>query len=184
MRGDFSVRIETRGRFGTDGTFHTIIECFNKMAEELDGVETLNLTEEERMEYVKGVTDGSRRLANMMASILKHNRLENQQIYPHTTEINLGEQLCGCLVQYENIWEKAGIEIDTDISASVMVMADGELLSLVWSNLFSNAFKFTESGGKVTVTLFADEAYAVVKVQDNGLGLALVCETSDRHYAG
>ena len=201
IQGDFSVRIKPRNKFGADDTFYRIIECFNKMAQELGSVETLrtdfianvshemktplaviqnygtllqtpDLSEEKRMEYAKGVTDGSRRMADMMTNILKLNRLENQQIYPQATEFDLGEQLCECLLQYENVWEKADIEIDTDIAEDVTVKADAELLSLVWNNLFSNAFKFTEAGGKVSVLLTTDGQYAVVKVQDSGCGMS------------
>ena len=201
IQGDFSVRIKPRNKIGADDTFYRIIECFNKMAQELGSVETLrtdfianvshemktplaviqnygtllqapDLSEEKRMEYAKGVTDGSRRMADMMTNILKLNRLENQQIYPQATEFDLGEQLCECLLQYENVWEKADIEIDTDIAENVTVKADAELLSLVWNNLFSNAFKFTEAGGRVSVLLTTDGQYAVVKVQDSGCGMS------------
>lgn len=200
MQGDFSVRINLQSRFGADDTFYQIIECFNNMAEELGSVETLRtdfianvshemktplavmqnygtllqtpeLSEEKRMEYAKGVTDGSRRLADMMTNILKLNRLENQQIYPQTTEFNLGEQLCECLLQYESVWEKADIGIDADIAENVKVRADAELLSLVWNNLFSNAFKFTQAGGMVTVSLSVIGDYAIVKVKDTGCGM-------------
>ena len=201
IQGDFSVRIKPRNKIGADDTFYRIIECFNKMAQELGSVETLrtdfianvshemktplaviqnygtllqtpDLSEEKRMEYAKGVTDGSRRMADMMTNILKLNRLENQQIYSQATEFDLGEQLCECLLQYENVWERADIEIDTDIAEDVTVKADAELLSLVWNNLFSNAFKFTEAGGKVSVLLTTDGQYAVVKVQDSGCGMS------------
>ena len=201
IQGDFSVRVKPQSRFGTDDTFNRVIECFNKMAEELDSVETLRtdfianvshemktplavmqnygtllqapgLTEEKRMEYAKGVTDGARRMADMMTNILKLNRLENQQIYPQVTKFDLGEQLCQCLLQYENVWEKAEIEIDTDIAENITVKADAELLSHVWNNLFSNAFKFTPAGGKVTVTLTATEHHAIVKVADTGCGMS------------
>lgn len=200
MQGDFSVRISHQNKFGSDGTFNEIIDCFNKMAEELGSVETLrtdfianvshemktplsvmqnygtllqspNLTEEKRIEYAKGVTDGSRRMADMMTNILKLNRLENQQIYPQAQEFDLGEQICACLLQYENVWERANIEIETDIAEGVTVKADQELLSLVWNNLFSNAFKFTDDGGKVTVILTATEHHAIVKVSDTGCGM-------------
>ncbi len=200
IQGDFSVRVKPQSKFGTDETFNQVIDCFNKMAEELSSVETLrtdfianvshemktplsvmqnygtllqadNLTEEKRIEYAKGITDGSRRMAEMMANILKLNRLENQQIYPKTSEFDLGEQLCECLLQFENVWEKAEIEIDTDIAEDVKVRADEELLSLVWNNLFSNAFKFTESGGTVSVSLGTTEHHAIVKVKDTGCGM-------------
>ena len=200
VQGDFTVRVQPQSRLATDESFNKIIECFNQMAEELGSVETLrtdfianvshemktplavmqnygtllqapNLPEEKRLEYAKGVTDASRRMADMMSNILKLNRLENQQIYPQTTEFDLGEQLCECLLQYENVWETARIEIDTDIAENVRVKADAELLGHVWNNLFSNAFKFTPSGGKVTVTLKATAHHAIVKVVDTGCGM-------------
>ena len=201
MKGDFSVRIQKQSKFVMDDKFNEIIECFNKLAEELSSVETLRtdfianvshemktplavmqnygtllqspeLNDAKRMEYAKGVADNARRMAEMMTNILKLNRLENQQIYPQVTEYNLGEQICECLLQYENVWEKAGIEIDTDIAEDIKVIADAELLSLVWNNLFSNAFKFTEAGGKVTVSHAATEHHAIVKVSDTGCGIS------------
>lgn len=200
VQGDFSVRVKPQSKFGTDETFNRVIDCFNKMAEELGSVETLrtdfianvshemktplavmqnygtllqtpDLTDEKRIEYAKGVTDGSRRMADMMTNILKLNRLESQQIYPKAEEFDLGEQLCECLLQYENVWEKAEIEIETDIAENVKVKADAELLSHVWNNLFSNAFKFTPTGGTVTVSLAATEHHAIVKVTDTGCGM-------------
>jgi signal transduction histidine kinase len=129
----------------------------------------LNL--QQRTEYAKGVTDASRRLSEMMTNILKLNRLENQQIFPEVTAFDLGEQLCECLLQFESVWERKNIEIETDIAQDIKVQADAELLSLVWNNLLSNAFKFTEEGGTVSLSLTATEGHAIVKVCDTGCGM-------------
>lgn len=201
VKGDFDVRIPRINSFSADDNYNIIIDCFNAMAKELSGVETLRtdfiasvshemktplsviqgygallqsptLCEDARVEYAGAITDASRRLADMMTNILKLNRLENQQIYPHLTAYDLGEQLCESLLSYESIWEKKSIEIETALSDGVFVTADRELLSLVWSNLFSNAFKFTESGGRVAVTLEAEERYATVKITDTGCGIS------------
>lgn len=199
MKGDFSVRISPMQGAGSEG-FNQIIIAINSMAQELSGIETLRtdfvsnvshemktplsvmqnygtllqgteLSQEKRIEYAKGVTDASRRMADMMTNILKLNRLENQQIFPKMEVFDLGEQLCECLLQYESVWEKANIEIETDIAEDVKVKADAELLSLVWNNLFSNAFKFTEAGGTVSVSLAATSHHAIVKVRDTGCGM-------------
>ena len=53
-----------------------------------------------------------------------------------------------------------------------MVDMDAELLSLVWNNLFSNAIKFTEAGGMVTLSLKSEGKDAVVQVSDTGCGIA------------
>ena len=135
-------------------------------------LQTPNLSEEKRVEYAKGVTEGARRLADMMTNILKLNKLEKQQIYPKTEEYDLGEQLCMCLLNYENVWEEKNIEIETEIAEDIRIKTDGELLSLVWNNLFSNAFKFTPEGGKVTVILENTEDSIVVQVKDTGCGIS------------
>ena len=200
MNGDFSARVKQMNGSGMEG-FNQIGESINAMTEELSSVETLrtdfianvshemktpltvmqnygtllqapDLPEDKRIEYAKAITDASRRLADMMTNILKLNRLENQQIYPNLTTFDLGEQLCESLLQYESTWERKNIEIETDIAEGVLVSADFELLSLVWNNLFSNAFKFTEDGGKVTLALTADEKYATVKITDTGCGMS------------
>ena len=201
MNGEFSTRIELfPGVYDTDG-FNTIIRYFNKMAEELSGTETLrtdfianvshelktplavmqnygtmlqqpNLPEEKRLEYAKAITDASRRLADLITNILKLNKLENQQIYPDKFMLNLGEQLCECLLNFENVWEQKNIEIDTDIEEEVYVESDAELLTLVWNNLFSNTMKFTEPGGSVSLRLKSEEEWAVVQVSDTGCGIS------------
>ena len=199
-QGDFNIRIPEISRFATDDKFNEIIGCINKLAEELSGVETLRgdfianvshemktplaviqnygrllespeLTEEKRVEYARAITEAARRLADMMTNILKLNRLENQQVFEKPQTFDLGEQLCEVFLQYESVWERREIEIDTDIAENVNISADYELLSLVWSNLFSNAFKFTGEGGKVTLSLEADGEYATVKVSDTGCGM-------------
>ncbi len=201
MAGDFSFRIQPFHSIDSQSGFDVIIDCFDRMAEELSGVETLRtdfianvshelktplaviqnygtmlqqpgLAEDERMEYAKAITAASRRLADLITNILKLNRLENQQIYPDKKTFDLGEQLCGCLLGFENTWEEKGIQIETDIADGVSIRSDPELLSLVWNNLFSNALKFTEPGGTVGLALKQEGDLAVVMVSDTGCGIA------------
>lgn len=201
IQGDFSVRIEPfRDILGSD-SFNQIIECFNKMAEELSGTETLRtdfianvshelktplavmqnygtmlqqpgLSEEKRMEYTKSITDSCRRLAGLVTNILKLNKLENQQIFPTAKTYDLSEQLCECLLQFEDTWEKKNIDIAAEIEEGILIESDSELLELVWNNLLSNAFKFTDNGGRVSVSLTADECYATIKISDTGCGMS------------
>lgn len=201
VSGDFSVRVQPISKFGADESFNEIIDCFNQMAQELSGVETLRtdfisnvshemktplaamhncgtllqapvLSDEERIGYAKDITDSSRKLADMMTNILKLNKLENQTIYPKAEEYDLGEQLQEAILQYEPVWDQKEIEIEADIADDVTIRADRELLSLVWNNLLSNAFKFTPEGGTVTLSLETAESYAIVKVRDTGCGMS------------
>ncbi len=200
MKGDFTARVPRLVRADDEDTFNRIGEGINALAEELSGVETLRtdfvanvshelktplavignyaamlkdpeLPEGGRLEYANAISDTSRRLADLITNILRLNKLENQQIFPENTTYDLGEQLCECLLQFENEWEKKNVDIHTDIAEEVAVSADRRLLSLVWNNLLSNAFKFTDAGGKVSVLLTADATHATVRVTDTGCGM-------------
>lgn len=200
QNGDYSARIPENFAAGKHSGFGDITESINRLAGELSGVETLRtdfvsnvshelktplavmqnygtmlqqpgLDEEKRLEYAKSISDACRKLAHLITNILKLNKLENQQIFPTVKEYDLSEQLTECLLQFENEWEKRNIDIDTDIEDGVHIRADAELLTLVWNNLLSNAFKFTKDGGTVGVRLTANEKYATVRVFDTGCGM-------------
>lgn len=200
MAGDLSVRIQpVRGLNAQDG-FNVTINYFNRMVQELSGIETLrtdfianvshelktplaviqnyaamlqqaNLPEEQRAEYAKTIVDASCRLSDLITNILKLNKLENQQIYPEKTVYDLGEQLCQCLLSFEDAWEGKDIELETDLAEDVLIESDAELLMLVWNNLISNALKFTPVCGCVTVSLEGVEDFAVVRITDTGCGI-------------
>ena len=200
IRGDFSARITPIHGLKNMNEFDVIIEDLNKMAEELSGIETLRsdfianvshelktplavvqnyatmlqnpeLTEEKRIEYAKTINDASRKFSELVVNILKLNKLENQQIFPEVKEYSLSEQLCECVLTFEDAWEKKGIEIEADIDEDITVKADAELLILVWNNIFSNAVKFTEPGGKISVSLKSKNGCAVTKISDTGCGM-------------
>ena len=199
MQGDFSIRVRPMHGAGMEG-FNQIGEAINAMAAELSGTETLRtdfianvshelktplavmgnyatmlqrpgITEAEKNEYAKAISEAARKLAQLITNILKLNKLENQQIFPQPKEFDLGEQLCQSLLVFEDAWEKKNLEIETDIQEDVRLKSDPELLSLVWNNLISNAVKFTPVGGKIGLLLKADEGSVIVSVSDTGCGM-------------
>ncbi|MCD7859255.1 MAG: HAMP domain-containing histidine kinase [Firmicutes bacterium] len=200
MQGDFSARIPSFQSINRADGLDEIAQSFNKMAEELAGIETLrtdfissvshelktplsviqnygtllqqpDLGEEQRIAYTKSITEASRRLDSLITNILKLNKLENQQIFPKAEPYDLNEQLCACLLDFESEWEKKELNIETELAEEVVVCADPERLSLAWNNLFSNAVKFTEPGGTIRLTLKAEGDDVVVCVSDTGCGI-------------
>lgn len=201
MHGNFNIKIPPVRDFQIDSELNKIINCINVMAEELSHTETLRtdfisdvshelktplsiiqnyavllkqpmLSEEKRIEYSQSIVDTSNTLADLISNILKLNKLENQQITLSCKKFDIGEQLCECLLNFEEIWESKNIEIETSIEENVTVNSDPEILSIVWNNLFSNALKFTPKGGKVSLFLSADDKKVIVKITDTGCGIS------------
>ena len=201
VAGDFSVRIDYIKGPDSGNEIDEVITLLNDMIQELSGVETLRtdfianvshelktpmavmqnygtllqaneMSDATRLEYGKAIAEQTRRLSALVTNILKMNKLENQQIYPNTEVYDISEHLCECMLEHEAIWEEKEIEIETDIEEELYVEADKELLSLVWNNLFSNALKFTEPGGMVSLRSYGNENYVYVEVKDTGCGMS------------
>ena len=199
MQGDFSVRLKHIKGVGVHG-FNEIVDAINAMTAELEGTETLRtdfianvshelktplavmgnyatmlqrpgIGEEEKNDYAKAISEATRKLAQLITNILKLNKLENQQIFPQPKEFDLGEQLCQCLLGFEDAWEDKNLEIETEIADDVRIKSDPELLSLVWNNLISNAVKFTPEGGKIGIRLNTEGDGVIVSVSDTGCGI-------------
>lgn len=130
-----------------------------------------DISDDKRIEYAASITETSKKMTELITNILKLNQLENQNIPSDIVEYDLSEQLCECLLSFEEIWEEKNIEIEADIEEDVKINSNMQLMSIVWNNLFSNAFKFTPHGGKVSVSVKQTNKYAVVKIADTGIGI-------------
>lgn len=199
--GDFSVYVPTIHTQNKWDYLDAMIVDFNRMVEELGSIETLKtdfisnvshemktpiaviknsaqmlqlgtLSEEEKAEYAKNIDSAAGRLSDLITNILKLNKLENQRIVPQVRTYDVCRQLCECVLSFENLWEKKEIELEMDIEDAAMIRADESLLELVWNNLFSNAVKFTEPGGCITVCQVTEEEYVKVSVSDTGCGMS------------
>lgn len=199
-QGDFSVYIPPLHTLDKLDYLDVMIQDFNTMVEELGSIETLKtdffsnvsheiktplavihnnaellnrreISEEQRMEYADAILHASGRLSNLITNMLKLNKLEKQVIAPLPQLYDLSAQLCECALQFEELWEKKNIRFDAHIEERVMIEADEGLLALVWTNLLSNALKFTAADGTVCITQAADAESVTVCVSDTGCGM-------------
>ena len=207
--GDFSVYVPPRNPMHRRDALDVIFENFNKMVEELGSIETLktdffsnvsheiktplavihnnaellrsdSITEEQRKEYADVILASTRKLNDLITNMLKLNKLEKQVITPTPEEYDICAQLCECALQFESVWEKKNIEFTAEIEDRATVRADKGLLELVWTNLLSNALKFTPEGGSVTLSQTSDNNEITVTVTDTGCGMD--DETKKRIY--
>ena len=134
-----------------------------------DLLQTKGLSEEERAEYVELISASISNLTALVTNILKLNKIENQQIVKKEYYY-LDEQVCTCLLNFEDAIAEKNIEIKADLP-ELKVYTDKALLEIVFNNLFSNAVKFTEYGGKISVSLCRKGKNIEIVVKDNGCGM-------------
>jgi signal transduction histidine kinase len=130
-----------------------------------------NLTEEQKKEYIDIIVDESERLANMSTNVLLLTKLENQQIVSEKTSFSLDEQIRRCILLLEKDWANKNIEFNLDKLSDIQYNFNEEMLSHVWINLISNAIKFTNVDGIITISLEENENEVIFKIRDNGIGM-------------
>ena len=213
--GDFSIYVSPTHTADRADYLDQMILDFDKMVEELGSIETLKTDffsdvshefksplavissnaemlqkggglSDEQTEQVENIRYATKRLANLIQNMLKLNKLEKQTIRPMPEVFDVCAQLCDCAVQFEDVWERKDIEFEADLEDSAAVYADAGLAEIVWTNLLSNAFKFTPEGGTVTLTQWTEETCVRVTVTDNGCGMTpdTVKHIFDKFYQG
>ncbi len=197
--GDFSVRLETEHSYERYDEYDLIMENLNMVATELGKSEILktdfisnishelktpiaiiksysellakkDITEEERIKYSNTVISAAKRLSSLVSNILKLNKLENQGI-KELRNVKIADLLSECIIAYEEPIAEKNIELSVDIDEFSMKSSESHL-EIVFNNLISNAIKFTENGGKISVSLKKVENGAALKVSDTGCGIS------------
>lgn len=213
--GDFSIYVPPLHTSDKLDYLDVLFLDFNKMVEELGSIETLktdfvsnvsheiktplaiisnnaellnqpNLPEEKRLEYSQTILSSVHRLSELVHNMLKLNKLEKQVIQPVPEVYDVTAQICDCAMQFEELWEKKNIEFEAELEERVMLEADAGLLELVWTNLLSNALKFTPEGGTIRLSQFSDAHNVTICVSDTGCGMTqeTMQHIFDKFYQG
>ena len=196
-KGDFAIQLQTKS---TSREIQQIYSGFNLMTQELRSTEVLqtdfvsnvshefktplgaiegyatllqdceNLTPQQR-EYVEKIVFNTQRLSSLTGSILLLSKLENQQIPTGHTAYSLDEQIRQTIVAMEPAWSGKNVELDVDLD-QVEYYGNEALMRHVWSNLFSNAVKFSPNGGTIRIKLTQSQRRVTFQIRDHGPGIS------------
>lgn len=129
------------------------------------------LSDEQRESGLEVIERNARIQAQLVDDLLDVSRIASGKLRLDVTPFDLG-RLVREVVQGEIPAALArGIALTAKVDGVHPVLGDVGRLNQVLSNLLSNAFKFTPSGGEVEVSLVAEGDFEVLRVRDSGLGI-------------
>jgi len=131
-----------------------------------------DLTEEERIEYIKIIRSVSKSSLDLLLNLLEWARLQTGKISFEPTRVNLSELIENELILLSNSAFEKNVTINHSINDSIVYNMDPFMMSTVLRNLVSNAIKFTPSGGIIYISTMESETEVRIYVTDTGVGIS------------
>jgi two-component system, cell cycle sensor histidine kinase DivJ len=135
--------------------------------------EALMLDAARRREYAQLINDSGQHLLSVVNGILDMSKMEsgNFEISPEPFAPRAALVNCCNLLALKA--RECGVDLAVNAPAELPVITgDPRAFKQIVINLVSNAIKFTERGGKVTVFAEADAMRFLLRVTDTGVGIA------------
>ena len=111
------------------------------------------------------------RLRTLVADLLQVGQVADGAPKLQRTAVDLVALVEEAVDAWRHQAESSGLTLRTDVPPALVATIDGERLRQVVDNLVSNAVKYTESGGLVTVVLEGDDRQVRLSVSDTGMGM-------------
>jgi len=121
--------------------------------------------------YAKNLYDTALGNFNLLENLLEWSRSQMDHIQYKPTCIRLNDLILKTMNLIGASAEKKNISIENNVSNTILVNADRDLISFIIRNIITNAIKFTVPGGKVIVSAKSKEKFVEVSVADNGIGI-------------
>ena len=146
------------------------------------GLDTLALHDaglsEQTRDYLEKIGASARHLLGLINDILDMSRIESGRVILHKEEFSLGAVLEEINTMVMSQCSDKGLHYECRVLSEMddWYVGDATKLKEVLINILSNAIKFTEAPGSVTMTVrrtaqFEDQSTLCFRVQDTGIGM-------------
>ncbi|MBC6299243.1 sensor histidine kinase [Listeria booriae] len=130
------------------------------------------LTAEEQTKYLAIMTEETTRLSTLTKQLLTLASLDQEAELRKQETFDIKAQWQQLLQMTEWSWRDKSLTIETSLEA-VTYRGDAELMYQVWSNLLTNAIKFTPESGIIKIRLYENTREVAIEVTDTGIGIAI-----------
>jgi signal transduction histidine kinase len=128
-------------------------------------------TQEEYEDKIKYGISEVNRLNNLVDQLLLLARFENQIQSLKTEKVYLNALILDILTRYSLKMITKKISINHPFSKEYYIESDNYLVSIIISNIISNAIKYSNENGEILITLSQNETSTICTISDNGIGI-------------
>jgi signal transduction histidine kinase len=118
------------------------------------------------------VKASSAQLLGLVDDVLDLARIEAGHGVVELSKVELGARICELVASMSALAEVRGVRLSCEREGDAVVVTDTDKLGQIIRNLVSNAIKFTDRGGSVTVRMAGQTRGVTIAVADTGIGIA------------
>ncbi|PZX93473.1 two-component sensor histidine kinase [Flavobacterium aquariorum] len=111
------------------------------------------------------------RLNNLVDQLLLLARFENQKQSLRIEKIYLNAIILDVLSLYSNKINDKKLQISYDFAKDYFIKSDNYLVSIIISNVISNAIKYSNQNGKISIIITRSDSKTSCIIADNGIGI-------------
>ena len=113
-----------------------------------------------------------RQIAQLASGLLDVGRITSGHLLVERERIDLRSVLAKAIETIEPEFDRRDQTLAPLLTTSgVWLLADASRLEQVFVNLLANASKYTDAGGKVTLSVSVQDGHAIVRIKDSGIGM-------------
>jgi len=125
---------------------------------------------EEQIDAIQIILKRSESMNTMIQEMVDYQKADSTPLAQE--EVDLSALVKACVKAAKISAQEAGVAfVMTKTTDLPTIFADPQRLGQVFDNLFSNAIKFSQEGGQVTVTLAAHNKLVTIDIRDQGVGI-------------
>lgn len=129
--------------------------------------------EEKTLQNINLIYESNKQVIELVDNLLNWARMQTNRINVNKENINLNQLIKSILPYYKELIEKKSLFVDLQFSNQINVYADPNMIKTVLRNLISNAIKFSQQGGTITIkNKKTRDAFECIFIEDQGVGLS------------
>ncbi len=119
------------------------------------------------------VQAAAERLQSQHENLMMWSKLQRGSLEFAPGLINVEELVVYNLIFFAPLAKQKHIVLQSDVQSVVLAHADYEMVNAIIRNLLSNALKFTDNGGKVSISAIEHDDLVELFIADSGLGMSV-----------
>ena len=126
----------------------------------------------EVVRHVRIIRNNAARMQRLIGELMDFRRADTGHYKPRYAEVDAAELLSSLVDNFNEVNEQRRIDLHLTLpDAGAEIVSDRDALEKILSNLVSNAYKYTPSGGWISIALETEAAQTLFRISNSGKGI-------------